>query len=209
MDSGLKTEVKTEVTRLACVGDSITFGAAIWNRKNNCYPKQLAELLGSLYKVGNFGVNGATMLTKGDKPYITLKAYKDALAFEANIVVIKLGTNDIKPQNWAYKSEYISDYVQMINIFKELKSKPKVYICYPVPVYEECSGIYDSTLVNEVIPMVTQIAAKTEAEIIDLYKALSGKKEMFPDCVHPNKKGATAIARTVYEAIMGRQAKIA
>ena len=54
---------------VSCVGDSITFGAAIKDRGANSYPSQLQKMLGDGYKVNNFGVNGATLLKKSDKPY--------------------------------------------------------------------------------------------------------------------------------------------
>ena len=52
------------VTRIACVGDSITYGAAIRDRANHCYPKVLGDLLGKGYTVRNYGVNGATLLKR-------------------------------------------------------------------------------------------------------------------------------------------------
>ena len=61
-------------------------------------------MLGGKWQVRNFGVSGATMLEKGDKPYWSQQAYKDALEFEPHVVVIKLGTNDTKPQNWKFKN---------------------------------------------------------------------------------------------------------
>ena len=53
-------------------------------------------MLGEAYWVKNFGVSARTLLNKGDNPYMNEKAYQDALAFNPNIVVIKLGTNDRK-----------------------------------------------------------------------------------------------------------------
>ncbi len=44
----------TEPTRVACVGDSITFGAAIKDRENRNYPVQLGVLLGDGYDVRNY-----------------------------------------------------------------------------------------------------------------------------------------------------------
>ena len=90
---------------VSCVGDSITFGAAIKDRGKNSYPSQLQELLGDDYKVNNFGVNGATLLKRGDKPYWKLEAYKKALGSNPDIVIIKLGTNDTKPHNWKHKKD--------------------------------------------------------------------------------------------------------
>jgi len=84
-----------DVIRIACVGDSITYGAGIKGRVTKSYPAQLQELLGATYNVGNFGVSGRTLLKKGDKPYWENKAYKNALDFKPDIVIIKLGTNDI------------------------------------------------------------------------------------------------------------------
>src|SRR5688572_13260471 len=86
--------------RVACVGDSITYGYGIKDRERDSYPAQLGALLGSKWDVRNFGVNGATALKKGTRPYSGLQAYQDALAFEPDIVVIKLGTNDTNAKSW-------------------------------------------------------------------------------------------------------------
>ena len=187
--------------RIACVGDSITFGAAIKDRVKNCYPAQLGRMLGEEYEVRNFGVNGATLLKKGDKPYWKLKAYANARDFQPEVVVIKLGTNDSKPHNWKHKEEYVADYVALIESFRKLASKPTVWLCYPVPAYPGRWGITDKVMKEEVMPRLDEVAKKSGCKVIDLYSALSEKKEMFPDLVHPNAKGATLIAEAVSSAI--------
>jgi lysophospholipase L1-like esterase len=160
-------------------------------------------MLGEKFDVRNFGVNGATMLKKGDKPYWKLKAYADAHDFQPEVVVIKLGTNDSKPHNWKHKEEYVADYVALIESFQKLESKPTVWVCYPVPAYPGRWGITDKVMKEEVMPRVDEVAKKTGCKIIDLYAALSDKKEMFPDSVHPNAKGATLIAKAVSSVISG------
>ena len=187
--------------RIACVGDSITFGAAIKDRVKNCYPAQLGRMLGEKFEVRNFGVNGATLLKKGDKPYWKLKAYANARDFQPEIVVIKLGTNDSKPRNWKHKEEYVADYVALIESFRKLASKPTVWLCYPVPAYPGRWGITDKVMKEEVMPRLDEVAKKSGCKVIDLYSALSDKKEMFPDLVHPNAKGAALIAEAVSSAI--------
>ena len=187
--------------RIACVGDSITFGAAIKDRVKNCYPAQLGRMLGEKFEVRNFGVNGATLLKKGDKPYWKLKAYANARDFQPEIVVVKLGTNDSKPHNWKHKEEYVADYVELIESFRKLASKPTVWVCYPVPAYPGRWGITDKVMKEEVMPRLDEVAKKSGCKVIDLYSALSDKKEMFPDLVHPNAKGATLIAEAVSSAI--------
>jgi len=196
---------KLEVQKVACVGDSITFGAGIKDRGNNSYPVQMGRMLGQRYEVRNFGVNGATMLKNGNKPYWKQGAYKQALAYQPDIVVIKLGTNDTKPGNWAKKAEFAGDTVAMIQSFQKLDSSPQVWICKPVPAYPERWGISDKTIKNEVLPLVEQAAKQTKIKVIDLYAALSGKPALFPDKIHPNAEGAKLIAEAVGTAITGKK----
>ena len=198
-------EPKKAPQRLACVGDSITFGAAIKDRAKNCYPAQLGRMLGEGWDVRNFGVNGATLLKKGDKPYWKQRAFGQAHAFEPEIVIIKLGTNDSKPQNWKHKDDYVADYVDLIESFRKLKSKPRVFICYPVPAYPGRWGITDKVMKEEVMPRLDEVAEKSGCKVIDLYSALSDKKEMFPDRVHPNADGATVIAKVIASTITGKR----
>ena len=141
-----------ETIKIACVGDSITFGAGIKDRKNMNYPIQLGKILGEKYEIKNFGNSGSTMLKKGDKPYWKQREFKAALEFNPNIVVIKLGTNDTKPQNWKHGADYFDDYKSMISIFSNLSSKPKIYICLPVPVVESRWGITDDIVNEKIIP---------------------------------------------------------
>lgn len=190
-----------EKIRIACVGDSITFGAGVENRKENNYPLQLEKILGEKYQVINCGVSGRTLLKKGDHPIWKEKAYQKAKDFKPNIVVIKLGTNDTKPQNWKYKDEFKNDLIAMVKDFQSLESKPAVYLCKPVPVYQSRWGINEEGVVKGVIPIVEEVAKELNLEVIDLYAALSNKPKMFPDKIHPNAAGAKVMAETVAKAV--------
>ena len=56
--------------RVACVGNSVTYGYALPDREQNAYPAQLQRLLGERYEVRNFGHSGSTLLHHGHRPYI-------------------------------------------------------------------------------------------------------------------------------------------
>jgi lysophospholipase L1-like esterase len=86
------------VIKVACVGDSITHGAGVEEREKNNYPKQLGELLGNRFEVRNFGRSGATLSRVGDLPYASTDEFKAAIAWQPDMVIIKLGTNDTKPR---------------------------------------------------------------------------------------------------------------
>lgn len=190
-----------EKIKIACVGDSITFGAGVEQRDVNNYPRVLGNILGEKYETKNFGNSGATLLKNGDKPYWKLPEFKGSTEYAPNIVVIKLGTNDSKPQNWKHKDEFEKDYVALVEHFQSLPSKPKVFICLPVPVYETKWGINEPVVKTEIIPILQKISKEKNAPLIDLYKALSGKPELFPDKIHPNAAGAKIMAETIAKAV--------
>ena len=73
--------------RIACIGDSITFGAGIEGRENNSFPAQLGTMLGKTYEVKNFGVSASTLLKKGNKPYWRRPQFKAAEALIADLSV--------------------------------------------------------------------------------------------------------------------------
>ena len=204
-DKPIRVQDYQGTIRVACVGDSITYGHGIKNRLKACYPAQLGRMLGDRWEVRNFGVSGATMLKQGDLPYWQQQAFKDALAYNPHVVIIKLGTNDTKPQNWKFKDEFESDYADMIDRFSELPARPRVWICYPVPAFAERWGINEFVVKNEVIPLISQVARRERVPIINLYQPLSGKPKYFPDDIHPDAEGAFLMAKKIYATLTGFQ----
>jgi lysophospholipase L1-like esterase len=201
-----RTTPETPV-RVACVGDSITFGHRVPDPEHNSYPAQLAVLLGEKWHVRNFGVNGATCLKKGTKPYNEQPAFREVLSFKPNVVVMELGTNDTNAKSWpAHKDEFIADYLDLIRNFQALDSKPRIYLIRPTPLFRDRGKEYDTDkiLTEEVIPKINEIARRKRLPVIDLYVALDGKGTLFPDGVHPNVEGSHLMAEKVYQALTGK-----
>jgi len=186
--------------KVACVGNSITQGPGRDNPDS--YPLQMQKILGDKYDVKNFGVSGRTLLKKGDYPFWNEPQFEETKSFAPDILVIKLGTNDSKPQNWKYKEEFTADYIDMIETFKKsMPKKGKVYICLPVPVFQGNFDINGEVILNEMRPMLMEIAKKTKSEIIDLYTPLLDKSALLPDGIHPNKEGLGIMAAEIAKAI--------
>lgn len=200
-DDGNDIPEESTPLRVACVGDSITEGTGLSNPVEDSYPSQLSEFLGEGWNVQNFGKKSATLMKSGSLPYWNTDQFVPSHDYNPDIVVIMLGTNDAKPTNWTNNSQFIADYTDLIESYKNLPSEPTVYICYPPPVYGTVAGITDARIKNEVIPKITEVAAQNGVSVIDIYSALSNKKELFPDLVHPNQEGARQLAQTVYQTI--------
>ena len=191
---------------VACVGDSITYGSGIANRTVDSYPAQLQRILRQYdpsWEVQNFGVSGATLLSRGDLPYVRQAAFANAQACNPDIVIIKLGTNDSKPQNWQYKGDFVSDYENMIDTFRALPSRPQVWICKPVPAFYVNFSIRPEVIHDEILPLIDQISREKNAPVIDLYTALQDWAKLFPDGIHPNAEGAGLMAQTIAPFLLG------
>lgn len=199
------TACQKEPVRVACVGDSITYGHGIKDRLHDAYPGVLSTMLGEKYDVRNFGVSGTTTMMGTDMPYMNEQAYKDALAFNPQIVTIKLGTNDSKPYNWDGNDHFKKDLKTLIESFRALPAKPQIWLCLPVPAYGHAWSINDSIIYNGVIPFIKEVAQEENLPLIDLNTPFQGKRQYFPDTIHPNEEGEKMIAEIIFEKVFKKQ----
>lgn len=192
--------------KVACVGNSITYGSGVADREVNAYPVKLQGMLGDKYEVGNFGKPGATLLNHGHRPYTQQQEYKDALAFAGDIVVIHLGINDTDPRNWPnYQDEFIGDYRALMQSFREVNPKVRFILARMTPLsdrhYRFESGTRDW---HAEIQLAIECIAKAEGvQLIDFHEPLYPYPYILEDAVHPNAEGAAILAKTVYEGITG------
>ena len=201
----ITAEDYTSPIRVACVGDSITFGSGTSFPEFESYPAQLKRMMGEKWNVRNFGVSGCTLLNAGDNPYQKNAACTNALKFKPDVVVILLGANDSKPQNWKFKDQFVSDYKELIGKFKALSSQPRIFICLPTLVPGSGNYGINELVVQEEIKLIDGIAADENVGVIDMQSVLAGREELLPDRVHPNDAGATLMARKVYATLTGKE----
>jgi sialate O-acetylesterase len=198
-----------EVVRVACIGDSITFGHTIPDREHKSYPAQLAKLLGSDIDVRNFGVNGATALKHDTRPYADQQAFRDALAFKPQFVVIMLGTNDTNKKSWAdYYEHFASDYLAIIKEFHTANPAAHFWLCTPPPLFRDRGATWDTDLIlkEQIVPKINEIAREQRCNIIDGYTLFGDKSAFFADGVHPNSAGAEILARAIARELAPRLA---
>ncbi len=164
-------------------------------------------LLGASWEVQNFGVANTTVLKAGDFPYVQQADYNAALAYKPDVVVIVLGTNDSKSQNFdAHPNDFEPDYCDLIAQFRQVNPAVKIYACLPMPIFPAVHHVNESDLVAKVIPAIQAAAAQSGVPIIDLHTALMGKDRYFYDGVHPSEEGALLMADAVYQGITGLHA---
>ena len=192
--------------KVACVGNSVTYGAGIENREVNSYPAQLQRMLGEDYEVMNFGKSGATLLNKGHRPYSEQEEYRAALDFAGDLVVIHLGLNDTDPRNWPnYRDNFVSDYLSLIESFRKVNPECKIWICRMRPIAHRHprfkSGTRDWYWQEQAT--IEEIAQLGNTGLIDLQAGLYNHPDLLPDALHPNTEGAGILAKTICQELTG------
>lgn len=192
--------------KVACVGNSVTYGYLLPDRERNSYPAQLGRMLGEEYEVGNFGKSGATLLNKGHRPYMQQPEFKQALEFAGDLVVIHLGLNDTDPRNWPnYRDDFVPNYLALIDSFRMVNPKCKIWICRMTPIAHRHARFKSGTRdwyaqIQQAIEKVAEIA---RVGLIDLQDSLYCRPDLLPDALHPTVEGAAILAHTVSAAITG------
>jgi len=192
--------------KVACIGNSITYGYGLPDRATQSYPVQLQKMLGEFYQVENFGKSGATLLNKGHRPYMQQDEYHRAIDFAGDIVVIHLGINDTDPRDWPdYRDFFVKDYIALIDSFRVANPEARIMIARLTPIADRhprfLSGTRDWH--GEIQLAIENVARYAGVQLIDFHKPLYPYPFMLTDAVHPDPEGAFVLAQTVYSAITG------
>ena len=201
----------TKEITVAIVGDSITEGYGLSSQSRNAYPVMVDSILGSNYSVLNCGRSSTTVQKKGDVPYWNCSEFYNIFAFKPDIIVIKLGTNDVRPRmdgkagtNWN-DVDFSKDYQALIDTFNTINTKPKIFLCLPTPIYKNPFNWNDgdSSLRASVDPAIKILAEVNNLPLIDLYAHMNNQPENFLDGIHPNEKGTRIMAEFIASLIKG------
>ncbi len=201
--------------RVACLGDSITFGTGVSPRDKFSYPAQLGALLGDAYDVRNFGVGSTTLLVAGDKPYRRQPEFQMALKFNPDFVLVMLGVNDtcsVPRGNWEKSDAFVADARALLQTLHQ--PGRRVIVSLPPAILPATPGLKAERRADleARAPRLEQIrgwwreaARAEEAEVLDLSDTLNPDPRLVVDGVHPTGAGYERIVRRYYERIAKNQ----
>ncbi|MEN9359278.1 MAG: hypothetical protein RL095_813 [Verrucomicrobiota bacterium] len=191
-----------EVRRLACIGDSITYGMGIENRDADNYPAQLQRLLGDDWLLGNFGNSGRCIILSSkrgseSRAWMKQKEFQRALAFAPDSVVCNLGINDVMAFQAA---AFEKDYSALIDAFRR-QGKPEIRIWAPLPPLFKGQKYFGSPALAGIEASLQKLARACKVKTIDMKSPFVERGDLFPDHIHPNGEGASIIAREVAKSL--------
>jgi sialate O-acetylesterase len=207
-------EPKSAPIRVACLGDSITYGAKA-DPKTESYPAQLQQMLGERWAVKNFGVGGATMMRYG-KPN-AFEQLPKAKEFRPQIVIVGFGINDTRSRGvdyWNHFVEFAPDTIALLEEITSWQPHPQVLLCLPITNYADLPGMPEERKQNnaERIPRMAEVRSKLKevaarfadrgVTVIDLGEPTMNHPELYDvDGVHMKASGYGLIAETLRPAM--------
>lgn len=187
-----------EKTRVACIGDSITYGYGLRDRRQT-YPSLLQDLLGDDFEVGNFGNSGRGILRKSRKlneqrAFIFMPQHQKALAMRPHLVICNLGINDL--MDWYnHGEEFVEDYRALLADYKQLPTAPRIIIWHRLAPLFPGRPLHGNPMIEEINSAIGEVVRLEDLEVIDMEEPLRERADCFPDKLHPNEEGCAAIAR--------------
>lgn len=195
------TEAKEGQIKIACAGDSTTYGHGISGWPKNNYPAVLQTLLGDGYHVNNYGVSSFAVQESADRSYRTLPHYQESLTYDADFVVFMMGSNDSKPENWKGADAFKADLLSLLDTYGDAE----IILCtLPSAFFLEgqTEGVTEHDIqpliVDEIAQIIRQVADERGYTLLDIHAFTAEHPEWFAkDGVHPSNEGAAAIAQEV------------
>lgn len=207
--------------KVVCVGTSVTKGdVAIMGggiASAVPFPTKMQELLGPAYCVHNYGTPDVTVLKQTSSSIWQRQELQAMQNLNPDIVFMQFGARDTLENEFG--KTFREDYSDLIRLFKNLPSRPEVYMMSIPPIYpgtaseghpEKAYGMYRDR-VNNLHRPLHHIAKENGLQPpISVFNVFRNKCPdmnlhcvwMSKDGVHPNEVGDEVIATLAHAAIM-------
>ncbi|SDF50960.1 sialate O-acetylesterase [Mucilaginibacter pineti] len=197
---------QNKIIKVACVGNSVTYGYGLARPGQESYPAQLQKLLGTNYSVSNFGHSGATLLKNGHNPYFKTSEFAGLIASKPDIAIIHLGLNDTDPRDWPdFKQSFEADYAWLIDSIRKANPHVHIFICKLSPIFSGHPRFKSGTRewYGQIQNLIPLIAKANHTGLMDFHEPLYNRPNLFADNLHPDKEGALILAQAVYHRLTG------
>ena len=169
------------------------------------YPTQLRALLGSGFETRNYGRNAVTAIGGLSVSYNNTPNFQASIAFDADIYLLMLGTNDVK--YWVQESHKFATGLEWI-IQQVNATSPGTRIILAIPPWVKPNnfGIQNDVLVKNVQPIIRKVASAHQLELVDMFKVTFSRDDLYSsDNLHLNAKGYEVLAQTWQRQILCNQ----
>ena len=203
-----------DLIRVACVGDSITYGTNSSDPSMQSYPVYLQRMLGYRYYVEKYGAPSHSLIETDTPSFLKHNYFKQSAAMKPDVVIVMLGTNDCRTQKWedsayknwndpARKEAFLASGQKLVDAYRNAKANVQIIFatCPTVPQDEWLNTDWTSRIRRYGNPAICTVAETNNCPVIDIYTYSTKHPEMFEggDGLHPQNEQYEILAKGVYE----------
>lgn len=212
----LKLSGEKELIRVACVGDSITFGTNSADPSLQSYPVYLQRMLGYDYYVEKFGAPSHSLIETDTQSFLKHDYFRQSTAADPDVVIVMLGTNDCRTQKWedsaykdwsdpARKEAFLTSGQKLIDAYRRANSEVQIIFstCPTVPQDEWLDTDWTARLRRYGNPAIKELAEANGCPVIDVFTYSEEHPEMFEggDGLHPQNEQYEILAQGIYDMV--------
>ena len=199
-----QADIDFDGIRIACVGDSLTYGTTLLKRKRDCYPSRLQRILADDFNVLNLGFPGHTVNPYCDKYWAKEDVVNLLESYAPAYIVFMLGTNDSREHNWTDAKTFEKEYRRLLNFFQSFSHKPCIIaMTCPQVFWDKKLLDINLDILEEIVSIQKKVLGELDIPYIDIHELTKSREDLYaPDLVHFNPKGAKFIAFNVYYKII-------
>lgn len=194
---------------VACIGDSITYGATSTDPQYLSFPANMQRILWHDYRITNYGHSGKTMRDDLQDSYMATETWQRLLADRTgyDLVLLMLGTNDShRDPDWDAEddSRFKRSCKTLLKAVKE-KNPNATFVMMNCPKYFDPNGKFASPHIRELQLETAKWLNAGGFRILfyDMYSFT--EKEMgaslFPDNLHPGDAGYVVMGKGVAQLV--------
>ncbi len=190
---------------LLCMGDSITAEG---------YPAALSEIL-KKHGYSDFCVKNLGRKGNNSEEYLRyLRSHPELLNGRVNMVLLQLGTNDVRiDHDHTDTHAFAANIQKIVEMIRERQPKARIYLATLPPVLKDIPGYFDWTSRRrvrvEMNPYIAALARRLHCTRVDVYRAFKRHPEWIGrDGIHPTRSGMRKLAKIYFKAIQPDIARI-
>lgn len=202
--------------KVACVGDSITFGTNSRDPARDSYPRYLQELLGSAYSVEKYGAPSHSLIETDTPSFLLHSYFSESVSAKPDVVIVMLGTNDCRTQKWedsAYKDwtdparsqSFLDSGEKLISAYRAANPQVQIFLATPPVVPQDAWLGTDWTerIIRYGKPLIERLAKEQGCTLIDVFAFSEQHPELFAggDGLHPQNEQYAILAEGIYAMI--------
>lgn len=211
-------DVKGEkpLIKVACVGDSITYGTNSTDPSMQNYPVYLQRMLGYDYYVEKYGAPSHSLIETDTQSFLKHEYFQKSRSAKPNVVIVMLGTNDCRTQKWedsaykdwsdpARKEAFLTAGQKLIDAYRKANSDVQIIFstCPTVPQDQWLGTDWTARIKRYGNPAIKTLANSNGCPVIDIFTYSEQHPEMFEggDGLHPQNEQYEILAKGVYDMV--------